>query len=74
MITGGEIIVRDILNQELTVTVPPMTQPGQILRCRGRGLKDRANNPGDMMIRIQAEIPKSISEDLMTLIRQETGR
>jgi curved DNA-binding protein len=74
MITGGEIVVRDILNQELTVTIPPMTQPGQILRCRGRGLKDRASNPGDMMIRIQAEIPKSIPEDLLVRIRQETGR
>jgi curved DNA-binding protein len=74
MITGGEIIVRDILNQELTVTVPPMTQPGQTLRCRGRGLQDRANNPGDMMIRLQAELPKSIPEDLIARIRQETGR
>ena len=74
MITGGEIVVRDILNQELTIAIPPMTQPGQILRCRGRGLKDRASNPGDMMIRIQAEIPKSIPEDLLARIRQETGR
>jgi len=74
MITGGEIMVRDILNQELSVTVPPMTQPGQMLRCRGRGLKDRASNPGDMIIRLQAELPKSIPDDLMTRIRQETGR
>jgi curved DNA-binding protein len=74
MITGGDIVVRDILNQELTVAIPPMTQPGQILRCRSRGLKDRASNPGDMMIRIQAEIPKSIPEDLLARIRQETGR
>jgi len=74
MITGGEIEVRDILNRELNVAIPPMTQPGQILRCRGRGLPDRSRNPGDMMIRLQAEIPRSIPEDLLSLIRQQTGR
>ncbi len=74
LITGGEIEVRDILNRELTVAIPPMTQPGQILRCRGRGLPDRSRNPGDMMIRLQAEIPRNIPEDLLALIRQQTGR
>jgi len=74
LITGGDIVVRDILNRELEVHIPPMTQSGQILRCRGRGLPDRANNPGDMMIRIQAEIPRDIPQDLLALIRQQTGR
>lgn len=73
MITGGEILVKDILNRELTVAIPPMTQPGQVLRCRGRGLPDRSRNPGDMMIRLQAEIPRNIPEDLLALIRQQTG-
>lgn len=74
LIAGGDILVRDILNRELEVYVPPMTQPGQVLRCRGRGIPDRGNNPGDMMIQIQAELPQSIPEDLLTLIRQQTGR
>lgn len=74
LITGGEITVRDILNRELTVAIPPNMQPGQILRCRGRGLPDRGNNPGDMMIRVQAEIPANIPEDLLALIRRESGR
>ena len=74
LITGGDITVKDILNRELNVAIPPMTQPGQILRCRGRGLPDRSRNPGDMMIRLQAEIPRNIPEDLLALIRQQTGR
>lgn len=74
LITGGDIKVRDILNRELEVHVPAMTQPGQILRCRGRGLPDRAKTPGDMMIQIQAEIPRNIPQDLIARIRQETGR
>lgn len=73
LITGGEVLVRDILNRELNVTIPAGMQPGQVLRCRGRGLPDRSNNPGDMMIRVQAEIPQNIPEDLLTLIRQQTG-
>ena len=73
LITGGDVLVRDILGRELNVSVPPGTQPGQTLRCRGRGLPDRSNNPGDMMIRIQAEIPQNIPDNLMDLIRQQTG-
>ena len=74
LITGGEVTVRDILGRELNVGIPANTQPGQILRCRGRGIPDRGNNPGDMMIRIQAEIPTNIPEDLLALIRREAGR
>lgn len=74
MIIGGEITVRDILNRELNVMVPAGTQPGQILRCRGRGLADRGNNPGDMLIRMQAEIPRDIPQDLLDRIRLETTR
>jgi curved DNA-binding protein len=73
LITGGEIMVKDILNRELNVTIPPNMQPGLMLRCRGRGLPDRGNNPGDMMIRIQAEIPPNIPDDLLALIRRESG-
>jgi len=74
LITGGDITVKDILNRELIVAILPMTQPGQVLRCRGRGLPDRSRNPGDMMIRLQAEIPQNIPEDLLALIRQQSGR
>lgn len=74
LIVGGSITVKDILNRELTVSIPTGTQPGQLLRCRGRGLPDRSNNPGDMMIRIQAEIPPNIPNDLLDLIRRESGR
>ena len=73
LITGGDITVRDILNRELSVHIPSMTQPGQMLRCRGCGLLDRGNNPGDMMIRIQAEIPNNIPPDLLDLIRQQSS-
>lgn len=73
LIAGGDITVRDILNRELSVHIPPMTQPGQILRCRGRGLPDRGNNPGDMMIKLQAEIPNHIPLDLLELIRQQNS-
>jgi curved DNA-binding protein len=74
LIAGGTITVKDILNRELTVSIPPGTQPGQILRCKARGLPDRANNPGDMMIRVQSEIPNNIPNDLLVLIRREAGR
>lgn len=74
LILGGEIEIRDILGRELTVGIPQNCQPGTMLRCRGRGLTGRSGEKGDLMIRVQAQIPTEISPELMAQIRVETHR
>jgi len=55
------------------VAVPNNTQPGTMLRVRGKGLLNRQGQPGDLIIKVQAQIPKTISPTLLAAIRQETG-
>jgi DnaJ-class molecular chaperone len=74
LITGGEISVRDIAGHELTVGIPNRCQPGTMLRCRGRGLAGRQGDKGDLMLKIQAQIPVEISPELMTQIQAEIRR
>lgn len=74
LITGGETTLRDLLGNTLSLTVPPKTQPGTIFRLRGRGLSSRAGNSGDILVKLQARIPDSISSDLLDLIRQNQGQ
>ena len=71
MILGCETTVKDIAGQELSLTVPPRTQPGTRFRLRGRGLKSRHGQSGDILIRLQAHIPESISDTLLDQIQQD---
>ena len=70
LILGGATTVRDVLNTELNLVIPENTQPGTVLRCRGRGLAQRSGAPGDMMVHLQARLPENISPELREMIRQ----
>lgn len=70
LIVGGEVRVRDIHNNWFNLNIPERTQPGTILRMRGKGLPTRGGSPGDLLVRVQARIPDDISPDLIEQIRQ----
>jgi molecular chaperone DnaJ len=70
LILGCELTVKDIINNNLMLTVVPNTQPGSVLRLRGRGLADRHGGAGDLLVRIQAQIPKEIDPELLALIEK----
>ena len=70
LILGCELTVKDILSNNLMLTVVPNTQPGTVLRLRGRGLIDRYGAAGDLLVRIQAQIPKEIDPELLALIKK----
>jgi molecular chaperone DnaJ len=72
LITGGETSIVDIRGNQLMLTIPLMTQPGALLRVRGRGLTDRNGQSGDMLVRLIAKIPTNISPELMAAIQKES--
>ena len=71
LVTGGTIILADIRGNKLELTVPPKTQPGTMLRAKGRGMPDRSGNNGDMLVRLVGRIPPNISPELMAAIEKE---
>jgi DnaJ-class molecular chaperone len=74
LIAGGTMTMVDIRGNRIELGIPPRTQPGSLLRARGRGLPDRSGKIGDMMVRIQAEIPAKISEELLAAIQLESAK
>lgn len=70
LILGGDIRIKDIVGNELLVTVQPNTQPGTQLRVRGRGLRAKTGLTGNLFIKIQGKLPDSISPELMDMIKQ----
>ena len=71
LILGCSVNVQDILGNSLSLTIPPGTQPNTLMRLRGRGLQNRSGQSGDLLIRVQAQIPKDIPEDLIDMIRSK---
>lgn len=70
LIQGGDVTVTTLLGTQLTVTVPPMTQPNTVMRLRGHGVQERNGATGDIMVRLVAEIPQNIPPEVMTAIQQ----
>ena len=70
LILGGDTEVETIDGSRLVIKVPARTQPGTTLRLRNQGLRDRNGKQGDLMMRIQVEIPKDIADEIITAIEQ----
>jgi molecular chaperone DnaJ len=73
-VLGVELTIRDLSGNQLTLTVPPRTQPGTVLRLRGRGLQQKNNNVGDLMVRVNAVVPDQIDPDLIELITSKQAK
>ena len=70
LILGGELTIDTLTGKTLSTQVPARTQPGTVLRLRAQGLKDRAGQKGDIMIRVQAQIPEHIAPEIIDAIQK----
>jgi len=70
-ILGASVKV-PVVDGEVTIKVPPGTQPGQVMRLKGNGAP-RLGSPeqrGDHYVTMNVEIPKKISNEEEKLIEQ----
>jgi molecular chaperone DnaJ len=67
---GAELEV-ETLEGTAALTVPPGTQPGALFRLRGQGVPAlRGRGRGDMIVRIDIEVPQGMSDEETELLRQ----
>jgi len=74
-ILGGQAIVPTPAGN-VTLTIPPGTQPGQAFRLSGRGmpkLRERSQN-GDLYARVKVQIPKTLTESERDLFKKLAQR
>ena len=68
LVLGGTLQVSDILNNQLQITIPAGTQPGTLLRARGRGIPANGQQ-GDMFVRVHAVLPTNIAPEIKQAIQ-----
>jgi molecular chaperone DnaJ len=67
---GAEIEI-PTLDGRRTLTIPPGTQPGDVLRVKRQGMPDPHGGPrGDLEVEITIEVPKKVSGRQAELLRE----
>lgn len=59
---GAEIAVPTFEGDPVTLRLPPGSQPGRVLRVRGRGV-ETAKGTGDLLVTVDLEVPTELSDE-----------
>ena len=70
-VLGADINIRDIQGNQLSLSIPARTNPGTMLRLRGRGLRHRQGSVGDLIVRVNATIPQDIDPDIIAVLESK---
>ena len=73
-VLGGQVQI-PTLTGDVKITITPGTQPGKVLRMRGKGLPridqyGRSYGQGDLLINVGVYIPEKLNKDERKLIEQ----
>jgi curved DNA-binding protein len=71
LILGGEAMVKTLSGQ-VSMKVPPETQPGRVIRLRGQGMPHLRDSQkrGDLYVKVQARLPQHLSHEEKKLFEQ----
>ncbi len=68
---GATIEDAPTLDGKTTITIPPGTQSGEILKLPGKGLPNlRGAGRGDLLVRVVVEVPKKLTPEQERLLRE----
>lgn len=69
---GAEVLVPTLDGKRVKLKVTPGTQSGKMLRLKGEGVSvlNGGNRRGDMYVKLQVNIPKSVSSRGRELLRE----
>ncbi len=67
---GGRIDVPTLDEGDMTLTIPPSTQSGQVFRLTGKGLpRMRSAGRGDMLVRVSVAVPTDLTDEQRAAIQ-----
>lgn len=72
LVLGGEVDITLLSGEKVRLKIKAGTQPGQLIRLRGRGMPNVRDNDryGDMYVRVQTDVPTDLSAKERALFRE----
>lgn len=68
---GAKVDIPTIFGETVALQVPTGTQPGQVLRLKGKGFPHPSSRQtGDQLVRIEVQVPKKVSTEAAKLLRE----
>ena len=74
LIIGSNLEITDLQGRTLSLSIPPRTRPGTMLRARGRGVVREGHAPGDLMVRLRAELPEHIPPEIIDILEKQANK
>jgi molecular chaperone DnaJ len=78
LVLGGEETVKTIDGETISLTIPPGTQVGGVLRIAGKGLPKLSQSArGNMFVRVRMDVPGKVSpseKELLTKLDDQAGK
>jgi DnaJ-class molecular chaperone len=61
---GGDVTIKPLIGERMTVKIPPHSNAGRVLRLRGLGLpvRGKTREKGDLLLEIELMFPEPFSE------------
>jgi len=70
-ILGTKINVETVYGDVIILTVPPRTQPGTLMRVKGKGMRGKyVGQTGDMFVKLAAKLPAELPDHIIEQIKQ----
>ncbi len=67
----GKEVKLPFFGEEIKITIPPGTQPGEKIRIKGKGFPStRKNRKGDLVIEVKVNIPKKVNKKQKELLKE----
>lgn len=68
----GASVKTPVVDGDVTIKIPPGTQPGQVMRLKGNGAPRLGSpeNRGDHYVTVNVEIPKELSKEEEDLLQK----
>ena len=74
LILGTVINITTVQGPQLSLKVPPKTNPGAMLRMKGQGLERDKHNRGDVLVKIKSVMPTYIPNEILDILKREQNK
>lgn len=65
----GDTITVPTLDQPVRVKIPAGTPDGRVLRVKGRGVPKRSDKAGDLLVKLQVQVPDNLDPAALSALR-----